>query len=73
MTKKELIKIGEQISDIEDHLEIVYTAFCIQCAKQQDSNNDITRFSEELQKKGWRVSEEGNMLCPDCAKAHEIP
>ena len=57
-----------EIIDIEDHLEVVYTAFCIQCAKQKDSNNEMTSFSEELHKLGWRVSGTGDMHCPDCAK-----
>ena len=61
-----------QIMDIEDHMEIVYTAFCIQCAKQKDDNTELGNFAERLHKEGWRVSDDGDMLCPDCAKMFKI-
>ena len=47
-----------QIMDIEDHMEIVYTVFCTQCAKQKDDNTELGNFSMVVGKIGNALSME---------------
>lgn len=53
---------------IEESLEVVYTAYCPRCVKDVSSNNDSERFAKELHEKGWRVDVSGDMICPECVK-----
>lgn len=59
-----------EIMCLREGLEVVYTAFCIHCATDLSSNNDINDFAKEIHAKGWRVSENGEMCCPKCAPSH---
>lgn len=61
-----------EIMQLEESLEVVYTAFCIKCATDLSSNMDESTFAKELHEKGWRVSDVGDMCCPKCAKYFKL-
>lgn len=69
MTSKEKQREMD-IYSIGEMLEVVYTAFCIHCATDEQSNQTEKEFATQLHDKGWRVSENGDMYCPKCATKH---
>ena len=61
-----------QIMEIEDALEVVYTAHCDECAVDYNNNTSSDDIAEKLHKLGWRCDPEGTLYCPDCAKQRKI-
>ena len=61
-----------QISQIEECLEVVYTAHWSQWAIDHSDNTDETDFAKNLYALGWRCNDAGDLFCPDCAKQQKI-
>jgi hypothetical protein len=61
---KQSIEIGQ----IEESLEVVYTAFCEGCSDSISDNTHESSFAKKLHEKGWRVNNDGDLQCPDCIK-----
>jgi hypothetical protein len=58
------------ITELAGLLEVVYTAFCVYCGTDIQSNRTEQEFAKQIYDKGWCISDFGDMCCPECAKTH---
>ena len=65
-------KSSVQITQIEECLEVVYTAFCEGCGIDRSNNVHEGTFAKDLHYEGWRCNDDGELFCPDCAKKREL-